>query len=62
MSDQLLGDRIHFAGRHALHVHLRERCNERLLRTLLTLEQLGGEPTLPVLRNPQFDLADPRDQ
>src|SRR5215471_18936528 len=26
MSDQLLGDRLHFAGRHALHVHLRERC------------------------------------
>jgi len=35
---------------------------QRLLRALIALEQLGREPSLPVLRHLQLDLADPGDQ
>jgi site-specific DNA recombinase len=39
-------------GRHPLHVHLSERCHERLLRALVAFEQLGREPAGAVLRHP----------
>src|SRR6476646_1945321 len=54
---QLLGDRLDFPGRDPLHVHLRQP-----LRTLVSYEQLGREPSGSVLRNPQLEFADPRDQ
>ena len=59
---QLLGDRPDFASRNPLHVHLRQRRNQRPLRSLIALEQLGGEPPAAILRNPQLELADPGDQ
>jgi hypothetical protein len=59
---QLLGDRPDLAGRNALHVHLRQRRHQRPLRALIPFEQLGREPSGAVLRNPQLELADPRDQ
>ncbi len=62
MPDQLLRDRLHLARGYPLYVHLRQRRNQRLLRTLIPLEQLGGEPSLPVLRHAELDLADARDQ
>jgi hypothetical protein len=45
-----------------LHVHLGEARHERLLRALVTLEQLGREAALPILRHPQLQLAHPGDQ
>ena len=62
MPAQLLRDRLHFARRHALHVHLGERRHEGALRALIALEQLGREAALPVLRHPQLQFADPGDQ
>ena len=58
MAAQLFRDRLDLPGRHALHIHLRERRHQGPLRTLVTLEQLGGEAASPVLRNPQLKLAD----
>jgi hypothetical protein len=45
-----------------LHVHLGQRGNERLLRPLIALEQLGRKPPRSILWHPQLDLADPGDQ
>jgi hypothetical protein len=59
---QLLGDRLHFAGRHPLHVHLGQRRYQRPLRALIAFEQLGREAPGSILRHPQLQLADPRDQ
>ena len=59
---QLLGDRLHFAGRNPLHVHLRQRRHQRPLRALIAFEQLGRKPPGSILRYPQLQLADPRDQ
>jgi hypothetical protein len=59
---QLLGDRLDFAGRNPLHVHLRQSRHQRPLRTLVSFEQLGREPPGSVLRHPQLEFADPRDQ
>ena len=59
---QLLGDRLDFAGRNPLHVHLRQRRHQSPLRALITLEQFGREPPRSILRHPQFELADLRDQ
>ncbi|BCH05295.1 hypothetical protein MesoLj131b_72940 (plasmid) [Mesorhizobium sp. 131-2-5] len=62
MAAQLFGDRFDLPGRHALHIHLRKRRHQGPLGTLVTLEQFRGEAARPVLRNPQFKLADPRDK
>jgi hypothetical protein len=59
---QLFGDRLDLPGRHALDVHLRQRCHQGLLRTLVTFEQLSREAALAVLGHPQLELADPGDQ
>jgi hypothetical protein len=59
---ELFGDRLDLPRRHALNVHLGQRRHERLLRALITLEQLGREPTGAVLRHPQLQLADAGDQ
>src|SRR6516162_4270409 len=56
------GDRLHLARRHPLHVHLRQRPHQRLLRALVALEQRRREPTLPVLRHPQLQRPHPGDQ
>jgi hypothetical protein len=62
MADQLLRDLLDLPGRDPLHVHLRKRRNQRLLRALIALKQLGREPPLAILRNSQLQLVDPRDQ
>ncbi len=59
---ELLGDRLDLPGRDALHVHLRQGGHQRPLRALVTLKQLGREATLPVLRHPQLELANPGDE
>jgi hypothetical protein len=59
---QLLGDRFDLARRNALHIHLRQGRHQSPLRALVALEQLRREATLPILRNPELQLADPRDQ
>ena len=62
MTAQLFGDRLHLAGRYALHIHLRQRRHQGPLGTLVALEQLGGEAAGPVLRNPELQLADTGDK
>ena len=62
MAAQLLGNRLNFAGRNTLHIHLRQRRNQRPLRALVALEQFGREPALAILRHAQLELANPRDQ
>jgi hypothetical protein len=37
-----------------LHIHLDQGRNQRLLRTLITLEELGGEAALAILRHAQL--------
>src|SRR6201993_4355967 len=59
---QFLGNRLHLPRRYPLHVHLRQRSHQRPLRPLIPFEQFGREPAGAVLRNPQFELVDPRDQ
>ena len=56
---QLLRDRLHLPRRHALHVHLRQRPDQRLLRTLVALEQTRREAPFPVLRHPQLQRTNP---
>ena len=48
----------HGRRRDALHIHLRQRRNERLLRAGVALEQFRREPSPSVLGNPQLELAD----
>src|SRR6516225_2579301 len=60
MPDKLLGDRLHLPRRNALNIHLRKRRKQRFVRTLIALEQLGGEPSLAVLRDTKLDLSKPR--
>ena len=62
MAAQLLGNRLHLARRNPLHIHLRQGRHQRPLRTLVALEQLGREAPFAVLRHPQLEFADPRDQ
>jgi hypothetical protein len=59
---QLLGDRLDLHRRNALHVHLGQRRDERLLGALVAFEQLGREAAVTVLRDPQLELANPGDQ
>ena len=59
---QRLGHRLDLSGRNPLDVHRGQGADQRLLRALIALEQLGREPPHPVLRHPQFQGADPRDQ
>jgi hypothetical protein len=59
---QLLGDHLDLARRHALHVHLGECRDERLLRALVTLKQLGRELSGAIARHAQLQLADARHQ
>jgi len=59
---QLLGDGLDLPGRDALNVHLGERRHERLLGALIAFEQLGREAAVAVLRHPQLELADRRDE
>ena len=62
MAAQGLGHRLDFAGRHALHVHLGQRADQRLLRALVALEQLGRKPPAAILRHPQLQRPHPGDQ
>ena len=62
MPAQRLGHRLDLARRNPLHVHLGQGADQRLLRALIALEQLGREPPQPVLRHPQFQRPDPGDQ
>src|SRR5271165_471531 len=57
MAAQLLGDRLHLAGRDALHVHLGQRRHQRLLGTLVALGELGRKPSVAILRHAQLELA-----
>ena len=59
---QLLRDRLDLARRHSLHIHLEQRRRKSLLRSLVTLEDLGREFSRSVLRNPQIKHPDPRDR
>lgn len=59
MSAQLLGDGLNLACRNALYVHLHHGHYQRFLTSLVTLEHLGAEPSLAVLRDAQFDLVHP---
>jgi hypothetical protein len=59
---QLLGDGLDLPCRDTLHIHLGQRSHQGTLGALIALEQLGGEPPLPILRHPQLQLADPGDQ
>jgi len=45
-----------------LHVHLGQGADQRLLRALIALEQLGRKPTIAILRHPQFKGPHPSDQ
>src|SRR5437899_2152889 len=49
-------------GRHALHVHLRQGADQRLLRTLIALEQLGRKTPVAILRHPKLQRPYPSDQ
>src|SRR5580700_5274353 len=51
---QFLGDRLHLPCRDPLHIHLRQRRHQRLLGALVAFEELGGEPSIAILRHPQF--------
>ena len=62
MAHKLLGNLFDLPCRNTLHVHLGQSRNQRLLRTLIALKQLRGEPTLAVLWNSQLQLANPRNQ
>ena len=59
---QLLGDGLDLPCRYALHVHLGQSSDQRLLTSLIPLEDLGPEPSLSILRHPQFQLPHPCDQ
>jgi hypothetical protein len=48
---ELFADRLDFASRYSLDVHLRKRGHERLLATLIAFENLGGKPPVAVLGN-----------
>ena len=48
---QFLGDRLHPARLHALHIHLHQRGHQGLLAALIPGKQLGREPALPILRH-----------
>ena len=52
------GDGLHLPGRDPLHIHLGQRCHQRLLGALVAFEELGRKPSVAVLRHPQFELAD----
>lgn len=62
MPAQRFRHRLDLARRHPLHVHLRQRPNQSLLRPLVALEQLGREPTRTILRNSQLQRPNPRHQ
>ena len=62
MAAQLLGDRLHLSGRDALHVHLGQRRDQRLLGALIAFEQFGREPAVAILRHAQLELADAGDE
>src|SRR6185312_15674092 len=62
MPTQLLGDGLHLACRHTLHVHLRQRRYQGFLRALVALEQFGREPPRPILRNAKLQDTDPSHQ
>ena len=59
---QFLGDLLHLARRHTLHIHLHERRQQGLLRTLVTLEQSRRKAPVTVLRNPQLEAPHPGHQ
>ena len=48
--------------RNPMDLHLHQCGDERFLRTLVALEQLGVEHTVPTLRNAKLNLANPRRQ
>lgn len=62
MAHQFLRDLLHLPCGDALHVHLGQRRNQRLLRSLIALEQLGREPSLAILGNLELDLANSGNQ
>ena len=62
MAAEFLGDRLHLPFRDALHVHLRQGRNQRLLGALVAFEEFGREAAVAVLRHAQFELAHPGDK
>ena len=62
MAAQLLAHRLDLARRDALHVHLDERCHQRLLAPLITAEDLRAEAALAVLWHAQFQSAHAGDE
>ena len=45
-----------------MNIHFGQRRHERLFGALVALEQLGREAPIPVLRHPEFELADASDE
>jgi hypothetical protein len=62
MAAQLPGDRFHLPGGYPLDVHLRQGRHQRFLRPLISLKNLSGKMSLPVLGNPQFEFPHPGHQ
>src|SRR5215217_2646760 len=57
---QLFGYVFDLPGRDPLHIHLHQRQHQRLLVSLVTREQPGGERTFAVLGDEQVQRAYPR--
>jgi hypothetical protein len=59
---KLGGDLFDSAGGHSLDYHLHQRRHQRLLRSLIALEQFGAEGPLSIARYLQLKLPDSRGQ
>ena len=59
---QLLGDVGDLPGRDALHHPLHHRQDQSLFRSLVALEEIGDETSVPGLRNPKSQCSHPRRQ
>src|SRR6478752_8569661 len=62
VSTELFADRFDLPSRYSLDVHLRKRRHQRLLAALIAFENLGGKPSVAVLRNSQLEFSYPRNQ
>jgi len=62
MAAQLLGDCLDCPGGHPLEVDLGQGCNQRCFRPLISLENLGGKLSLPILGNAQLEFPHPGHQ
>jgi hypothetical protein len=55
---ELLGDRLDLARRHALHVHLRQCCHQRLLAAPVAFEQCRRKLAVAIPGHAESELAD----